>query len=171
MPRRKPTSLPEWDNFAVAEGSAVIDTLWAPSSFLTVIKVRQMTDKVRRHVAYVGHFSLLKPGVLHDYLRQAKTALGTDVDVMVRGGSILVKEDDPADLRETMRRDQAGDRRRFLQILRDHGYPAESLDLAWAADCEATKILYYARSGMAQVLTRPVAGILDELDDVPDVLR
>jgi hypothetical protein len=171
MPKTGCISLPHWDASAYVERSTSVDTLWAPGSYLTVLRTQKMVSKIRGYVAHVGHFSLLDPRdpgklctkLLERYLAAARTRIRADVLVTVRGGAVLLADDDSAEDIDVLRQDKDAERQALLDALARHGYPRAALDLAWAADNEATKIIYNARTGITHVMTRDIGGIINTL--------
>jgi hypothetical protein len=166
MPSR-PTPLPEIDTYAFAQGQKSIDSLWATSSVVSVIRARTLR-KARRFAALVGHFSDPDADIVQRYLEDARARFGDDALAIVRGGSALIKPSEPAMKKAGLRQKQYDERLKFLNMLRERGYADEQIDMEWAAENTSTKIIYHARNGIVEIFMQPIdIEETDPFDDVP----
>jgi hypothetical protein len=167
MAKKGLITLEDLDTYALAEGTASVDSAWASSSILSVIRVNEQINKVRKFAALVGHFSSPDAEVLGEFLEEGTQWFGNDTTVIIRGGAVLVRDSDPKQVKGIFTKMQKEERARFLKTLKAHGYEKDRLDIAWAEANHGTKIIYDARSGIAEVLTQVID--MDDANDLPDV--
>jgi hypothetical protein len=168
MPLDRIEQLREWDTYKTTRKQS-IDTLWAPSSFLSVIRVKRRLKRMQGYPGYVGHFSSSDVPILERYLSNARKRIGERAKIIIRGGATLLKDTDPPEAIAILQDIQRGERRRFIQAFEIYGYRPEQMDIVWAADNEGTKIIYHARTGIAKVLTQKLDAHLMDIEDLPPV--
>ena len=169
MTKKGLVTLKAWDTYAVAEGNTSVDSLWASSSILSVIRVQQEIDKTRRFAALVGHFSSPDQDSLEDFLHEARARFGKEVKIILRGGAALLMDSDPKIAKAGLTNICREERASFLKVLEAHGYTKSQMDIEWAKANHGTKIIYHARTGIADVLTQVIDAEDVDIGDLPDV--
>lgn len=177
---RSKSRLTGLDAFIKVVSPSLGETDWSIGTYIALVR-----HKIS-NIGFLGHFSTAVNGDATDaqaplnaalmrYVARARRELGLHVEIVLRGGALIVAPGEDEEVREAFEALANADRRRLLLLFSQYGYQQDQVDAKWSDINYSVQLTYDAKRGSWLAPSREIpaqdiseiTGVEEGMDEEP----